>query len=127
MDRDVVPSVMSARYVRGDVRRRGSVGHEDILGHAGNVEARGDISPARRSLLEGLAAVHLETHGGDIEKSLAAVSAGKSTRESLARIGDPEIQDVTARIVADRFQAAPAWRSLWFGNPGRSLTDKQDG
>jgi eukaryotic-like serine/threonine-protein kinase len=42
-------------------------------------------------LLEGLAAVHLETHGGDVEKSLAAVSAGKSTRESLARIGDPEI------------------------------------
>ena len=58
---------------------------------ADHLESRGDLTAATRALLEGLAAVHLEAHGGDAEKSLAAVSAGKSTRESLARIGDPEI------------------------------------
>ena len=57
---------------------------------ADHLEARGDLTGARRALLEGLAEVHLEAHGGDVEKSLAAVSAGKSTRESLARIGDPD-------------------------------------
>ena len=59
-------------------------------GLADHLEARGDLNPARRALLEGLVAVHLQAHGGDVEKSLAAVSAGNSTRESLARIGDPD-------------------------------------
>jgi eukaryotic-like serine/threonine-protein kinase len=58
---------------------------------ADHLEARGELTGAKRALLEALAEVHLEAHGGDVAKSLAAVSAGKSTRESLARIGDPEI------------------------------------
>ena len=53
---------------------------------ADHLEARGDLSTAKRALLEALAAVHLEPHGGDVDKSLAAVSAGKSTRESLAGV-----------------------------------------
>ena len=44
---------------------------------ADHLEARGDLTGARRELLEGLAEVHLESHGGDVEQSLAAVSAGK--------------------------------------------------
>jgi eukaryotic-like serine/threonine-protein kinase len=55
------------------------------------LEARGDLSGPKRLLLEGLAAVHLEAHDNDLEKSLAAASAGKSTRERLARLGDPAI------------------------------------
>ena len=54
----------------------------------------------QRALLEALAAVHLEAHGGDVEKSLAAVSAGKSTRESLARIGDPEIEATLGHVAS---------------------------
>jgi serine/threonine-protein kinase len=65
---------------------------------ADHLEARGDLSAARRALLEGLAAVHLEVHGGDVEKSLAAVSAGKPARDDLARIGDPEIEATLGRI-----------------------------
>ena len=65
---------------------------------ADHLEARGDLTGARRALLEGLVEVHLEAHGGDVEKSLAAVSAGKSTRESLARIGEPEIEATLARV-----------------------------
>ncbi len=65
---------------------------------ADHLEARGDLTPAKRALLEALAAVHLETHGGDVEKSLAAVSAGRSTRERLARIGDPEIEATLGHV-----------------------------
>jgi serine/threonine-protein kinase len=59
---------------------------------ADHLESRGDLTAAKRALLEGLVAVHLEAHGGDVEKSLAAISAGKSAQESLARIRDPQIQ-----------------------------------
>ena len=55
---------------------------------ADHMEIRGDLTGARRALLEALAEVHLEAHSGDVEKSLAAVSAGKSTRGDLERIGD---------------------------------------
>ena len=46
---------------------------------ADHLEARGDLNAARRTLLEGLVEVHLEAHGGKVEKSLASVSAGKSS------------------------------------------------
>ena len=42
---------------------------------------------AKRALLEALAVVHVEVHGGDVEKSLAAVPANRSTRASLADAG----------------------------------------
>ncbi len=63
-----------------------------------HLEARGDLTGAKRALLEGLAEVHLEAHGGDVEKSLAAVTADKSTRENLARIGDPEIEATLGHV-----------------------------
>jgi serine/threonine-protein kinase len=66
---------------------------------ADHLVALGHLDEAHRPLLEGLAAAHLARHGGDPEKSLAAVSAGKSTRESLARLGDPDI-DATLGHVA---------------------------
>jgi serine/threonine-protein kinase len=58
---------------------------------ADHLEARGDLNAARRALLEELAAVHLEAHGGRVERSLAAMPAARPAREGLARIGDPEI------------------------------------
>ena len=67
---------------------------------ADHLEARGDLTADQAALLEALAAVHLEAHGGDVEKSLAAVSAGKSTRESLARIGDPDIEATLGHVAS---------------------------
>ncbi len=67
---------------------------------ADHLEARGDLTGAKRALLEGLAEVHLDAHGGDVEKSLAAVSAGKSTKESLARIGSPEINATLGHVAS---------------------------
>jgi hypothetical protein len=65
---------------------------------ADHLEARGDLTGARRGLLEGLVEVHLEAHGGDVQQSLAAVSAGKSTRDSLARLGDPDINNTLGHV-----------------------------
>src|SRR5262249_36772492 len=37
-------------------------------------------------------------HDGDAEKSLAAIPAGRSTRESLAQIGDPDLGGTLAHV-----------------------------
>ncbi len=58
---------------------------------ADHLVARGDLNAAQRAAIEVLATLHIEKHGGDTEKSLAAIPAGRSTRASLARIGDPDI------------------------------------
>ena len=55
---------------------------------ADHLAARGDLDDADRVAVEALAARHLTKHGGDPEKSLAAISLGRSTRESLGRLGD---------------------------------------
>jgi len=57
---------------------------------------------ACRAAVEALVARHLKRHGGDVEKSLAEVPAGKSTRESLARIGDPDFEGTLSRVACSR-------------------------
>jgi hypothetical protein len=52
---------------------------------------RGDLDADDRSAVEALVARHLKKHGGDAERSLAAVAAGRSTRENLAQIADADI------------------------------------
>jgi eukaryotic-like serine/threonine-protein kinase len=64
----------------------------DILVEHGALDAQA------RQLIEALTAKHLELHGGDCDQSLAAVSAGRSTRESLARICDPDIEATLAHV-----------------------------
>jgi hypothetical protein len=60
---------------------------------------RGALRFEHRALIDALADAHLELHGGDVEKSLAAVPVGKSTMESLARLRDPNL-DATLGHVA---------------------------
>ena len=47
------------------------------------------LRPEHRSILDALADAHLKLHGGDPEKSLAALDVNRSTRESLANAGGP--------------------------------------
>src|SRR5262245_24807246 len=54
--------------------------------------ARGDLDDDDRVAVEALVARHIKKHGGDPEKSLAALNAGRSTRESLAQLGDADIE-----------------------------------
>src|SRR5262249_16418259 len=57
-----------------------------------HLEARGDLTAAKRAVLDALAEVHLEAHGGEVEKSLAAVPANRCTRARLAALGEPAIE-----------------------------------
>jgi hypothetical protein len=65
---------------------------------ADHLETRGDLTGPRRVLLDVLVDVHLEAHGGDVERSLAAVPANRSTRASLVDLGEPEIEATLARV-----------------------------
>jgi eukaryotic-like serine/threonine-protein kinase len=73
---------------------------------ADHLEARGDLTGAKRALLEALADVHLEAHGGDVEKSLAAVPATRATRANLAELGEPEIDATLAWVARSKDGAA---------------------
>jgi eukaryotic-like serine/threonine-protein kinase len=59
---------------------------------------RGDLDEDDRAAVDALVARHLKKHGGSTEKSLAAIPAGVSTRESLARIGDPQIEQTLVQL-----------------------------
>jgi serine/threonine protein kinase/tetratricopeptide (TPR) repeat protein len=59
---------------------------------AQHLVARGDLDADQRAGVEAMVALHVKKHGGDAAKSLAAVPAGRSTRESLARLGDADIE-----------------------------------
>jgi WD40 repeat protein len=53
-------------------------------------------------LLEALVAKHLQKHGGDPARSLAAVDSVSSVRERLGRIDDPELQASLAAVATVR-------------------------
>jgi serine/threonine-protein kinase len=61
---------------------------------------RGDLDADDRFAVDALVARHIKKHGGDVEKSLAAIPAGRSTRESLARIDDLDIGCTLARLAS---------------------------
>src|SRR5262249_47344401 len=65
---------------------------------AEHLVALGHVDAANRPLIEGLAAFHLARSGGDSEKSLAALVVDRSTRESLARVGDSAIDASIAQL-----------------------------
>jgi hypothetical protein len=65
---------------------------------ADHLVALGHLSAVRRQVVEAMAALHVEAHGGDVEKSLAAVPANRSTRAGLAALGEPEIEATLARV-----------------------------
>ncbi len=52
---------------------------------------RGDLDVEKRATLEAMIELHENKHGDNTEKSLAAVTAGRSRVESLASLGDTEL------------------------------------
>jgi eukaryotic-like serine/threonine-protein kinase len=67
---------------------------------AGLLLQQGALTEPRRALLEGLVGEHMVIHGGDVRKSLSAVAAGKSTRESLASLADADVDATLAYVAA---------------------------
>src|SRR4029077_15948954 len=66
----------------------------------------GDLDNDDRVAVEALVARHIKKHGGDPEKSLAALNAGRSTRESLAQLGDADIEASLAHLGATSAQTS---------------------
>ena len=67
---------------------------------ADHLVALGHLNAAQRSVIEALGELHIQAHGGDVAKSLAAVPAGRSTRESLANLGDPDIDQTLGHVAS---------------------------
>jgi serine/threonine-protein kinase len=65
---------------------------------AEHLVARGDLDVEQRAGVEAMVVLHLKKHGGDAQRSLAAIAAGLSTRERLARGGDGDIGASLARL-----------------------------
>ncbi|HKI21128.1 MAG TPA: tetratricopeptide repeat protein, partial [Isosphaeraceae bacterium] len=76
-------------------------------GLAEHLVGRGDLDGDDRAAIEILIARHLKKHGDDVYKSLAAVPAGRSTRESLAQIGDPAIDATLTHAAASSGSTEP--------------------
>jgi len=55
-----------------------------------------------RQLLEALVAKHLAKHGGDAERSLAAISPVETARDDLQRLADVDIQASLVHVARDR-------------------------
>jgi len=68
---------------------------------ADHLVARGDLEADDRDVVTALVARHLKKHGGDPEKSLAAINPNRSTRESLARLGDVDVEASIAHLGVD--------------------------
>jgi hypothetical protein len=77
------------------------------------------FSPLLSEPLDGLVTEHLAQHGGAVRKSLAAVSVGRSTREELGRLGDPDIEGTLGHVAPpvgsthlDPLRARPDFQAL---------------
>jgi serine/threonine-protein kinase len=73
---------------------------------ADHLVALGHLDTDDRDAVSALVRRHLKRHGDDLERSLAAVPASRSTRERLAALGDAELTATIARVGAGATQAA---------------------
>src|SRR3954468_15975282 len=65
---------------------------------AEHLVARRDLDADQRAGIEAMVGLHLKKHGGGAERRLAAIDAGRSTRKSLARLGDPAIDATLGHV-----------------------------
>jgi tRNA A-37 threonylcarbamoyl transferase component Bud32 len=64
---------------------------------ADHLIALGHLNASQRAAVEVMADLHVARHG-DLERSLAAFPAGRSLRESLAQLGDSDIEGSLAQV-----------------------------
>jgi WD40 repeat protein/serine/threonine protein kinase len=90
---------------------------------ADHLIALGHLNAAQRAAVEALAALHVDAHGGEPEKSLASIPAGRSTRERLAALGDPELNGTVAQLAPGSTEA-DADRTMTY-SVGEATSDGQ--
>lgn len=59
---------------------------------ADHLADRGGPDSDGRAVIEAMVALHVKTHGGNVDESLAAVPSSRSTCASLAGLGEPDIE-----------------------------------
>jgi serine/threonine-protein kinase len=62
---------------------------------ADHLVGRGDLDVDQRAGVEGMVALHLKKHGGDAERSLAAIPSAASLRARLTQVGPAEDAECT--------------------------------
>jgi tetratricopeptide (TPR) repeat protein len=84
--------------------------------------AQGAFDESRRAAVDALVAIHLDAHGGDVVKSLAALPVGPSTHHQLTLIPDTEFRASLAPVTVAPDAAARAGVTLSLptspGQPG---------
>ena len=83
---------------------------------------RGDLDQDDAAAIAAMVARHIRKHDGDPEKSLAAVSAGRSTRDKLAALADPDLNASLPRV---RSRNQDEEDSLRTTSVGESTSDGQ--
>jgi len=63
----------------------------------------GHLDAPRRAVVEAIAGLHVQALGGYVEKSLAVLAVGRSTRERLVRAGGPDVEATLGHV-----RSAPA-------------------
>jgi eukaryotic-like serine/threonine-protein kinase len=58
----------------------------------------GHVDAPRRAIVDAIAGLHVQALGGDPGKSLAVLAVGRSTRESLALAGGPEVEATMGHV-----------------------------
>jgi eukaryotic-like serine/threonine-protein kinase len=58
----------------------------------------GDLQEEDRMAVEALVARHLRRHGGNAERSLTSIPIGRSIRETLAHLNDPDIETTLGHV-----------------------------
>ncbi len=86
------------------------------------LQEHGALREDASALLEALVQKHLEMHGGDAAKSLAAVSSVGSVRQELEQVADPDLHGSLAHVsVACKGEEDPfASRAASVGTPTSS-------
>jgi hypothetical protein len=69
---------------------------------ADHLEKRGDLTGAESALLEALVSRHLESHGIDMTRSLAADSVSNVMREILAKLAGADLDATLDHVAADQ-------------------------
>ncbi len=66
---------------------------------ADHLVGRGDLDSEQRLGVEAMMSLHLKKHG-DVQRSLAAMPAGRSTRELLMELGDSKLEQSLAQLTS---------------------------
>jgi hypothetical protein len=67
----------------------------------------GHLDAARRAAVEAIAGLYVQALGGGPEKSVAVLAIGRSTHESLERVGGQDVEATLGHVASARAQTQP--------------------